>query len=228
MLRKLAFLVTLVLLFVGRAAFGAPCAGFTDVDSSSAFCVNVAWMKNRGITLGCAADLYCPNDPVSRLAMAAFISRLDRTLPPTIVDAQGVAMGPLVTFTGTLAQTHYRIGADAYSLLLLNAAPNSSPPTYNLSHTFAFYALANCAGAAYMDATLLVSIVGRFGAVVRGTGGSRLLFTVSSYPPAASTVPTQSYLQDGVCTNAPQSVSAYPVTLVEDLAAKFAEPFTVR
>ena len=33
-------------------------------------------MKNRGITLGCTATLYCPNDYVTRLQMAAFMYRL--------------------------------------------------------------------------------------------------------------------------------------------------------
>lgn len=57
-------------------ALAAPCAGFTDVDTSSPFCANVAWMKNRGITLGCTATLYCPDEFVTRLQMAAFLYRL--------------------------------------------------------------------------------------------------------------------------------------------------------
>lgn len=57
-------------------AIAAPCAGFTDVDSASPFCVNVEWLKARSITLGCTATLYCPNDPVTRLQMAAFLYRL--------------------------------------------------------------------------------------------------------------------------------------------------------
>jgi len=59
------------------AALAAPCAGFTDVDDSSPFCVNVEWMKSRNITLGCTSTtLYCPNDPVTRLSMAVFMYRL--------------------------------------------------------------------------------------------------------------------------------------------------------
>lgn len=58
----------------------APCAGFTDVDDTSPahapFCANVEWIRNRGITLGCAPGLYCPDDPVTRLQMAAFLNRL--------------------------------------------------------------------------------------------------------------------------------------------------------
>ena len=75
-----------VLACIALPASAAPCAGFTDVDTSSPFCVNVEWIKNRGITLGCGGTLYCPNDPVTRLAMAAFLSRLgDVVLPPNVV-----------------------------------------------------------------------------------------------------------------------------------------------
>ena len=66
-------------------ALAAPCAGFTDVDTSSGFCANVEWLKNRAITLGCtSATLYCPADPVSRLQMAAFLNRLGTALTPVI------------------------------------------------------------------------------------------------------------------------------------------------
>ena len=53
----------------------APCAGFTDVDDSSPFCVNVEWMRNRGPP-GSTPTLYDPNSPVTRLQMAAFMHRL--------------------------------------------------------------------------------------------------------------------------------------------------------
>ena len=55
----------------------APCAGFTDVDSTNGFCKNVEWLKNRGITTGCdTSTLYCPSREVTRLQMAAFLNRL--------------------------------------------------------------------------------------------------------------------------------------------------------
>ena len=62
----------------GWASIGvaAPCAGFTDVEDSSQFCVNVEWMKNRGITLGITPTLYGPDVLVTRLQMAAFLYRL--------------------------------------------------------------------------------------------------------------------------------------------------------
>ena len=70
------------------SAFAAPCAGFVDVDSASAFCGNVDWLKNREITLGCTASQYCPDEPVGRLQMAAFMNRLGKALQPVFLHAQ--------------------------------------------------------------------------------------------------------------------------------------------
>ena len=63
------------------AALAAPpCAGFGDVDALSGFCPNIEWIKNRGVTLGCLAGLYCPTGTVSRDQMAAFMNRLGTAL----------------------------------------------------------------------------------------------------------------------------------------------------
>lgn len=63
-------------------AYGAPpCAGFTDTDNDG-FCPSVEWVKNRGVTTGCGAGLYCPSSAVSRLAMAVFMKRLGDALTP--------------------------------------------------------------------------------------------------------------------------------------------------
>jgi hypothetical protein len=74
-------------------ALAAPCAGFTDLDDTSPFCSHVQWVKNRSVTLGCAsATLYCPNDNVTRLSMAAFMHRLGTALTPVqlrVDDAPG-------------------------------------------------------------------------------------------------------------------------------------------
>jgi hypothetical protein len=67
------------------AAF-ALCSGFTDVDAAPPFCTAVDWLRNRAITLGCTSStLYCPNNAVTRLQMAAFMNRLGTALTPTIV-----------------------------------------------------------------------------------------------------------------------------------------------
>jgi hypothetical protein len=79
------------------SASAAPCAGFQDLDDSSAFCANVAWLKNRAITLGCTTvpvPAYCPDDKVLRSSMAAFLNRLANALTPAteggILFGQGV------------------------------------------------------------------------------------------------------------------------------------------
>jgi hypothetical protein len=76
------------------------CAGFTDVSASSGFCPNVEWIKNRSITLGCTpATSYCPNDPVTRLQMAAFMNRLGTAITPALISQEGVSLaGVLGTF----------------------------------------------------------------------------------------------------------------------------------
>lgn len=71
------------------------CVGFTDVNSVSAFCPNVEWLKNRAITFGCTSTtLYCPADPVIRLSMAAFMNRLGTALTAQKQLVQGT-MGAL-------------------------------------------------------------------------------------------------------------------------------------
>lgn len=74
MLRRIAVLAA-SLVFVPSAQ-AAPCAGFNDVVDTSAFCSNISWIKNRGITLGCGPSVYCPADLVTREQMAAFMNRL--------------------------------------------------------------------------------------------------------------------------------------------------------
>ena len=82
-MRKLIAMAGLGLLGLwSTAAQALPCAGFTDVEDTSPFCGNVTWLKNRGVTLGCAPGLYCPADFVSRLQMAAFMNRLGDSLFP--------------------------------------------------------------------------------------------------------------------------------------------------
>ena len=69
------------------------CGGFADVDQSNPFCVNVAWLKNRTITLGCAAGLYCPDSFVNRLSMAAFLNRFGTALGAPVLAGSGT--GPV-------------------------------------------------------------------------------------------------------------------------------------
>lgn len=80
--RLLAFVAAAMLGPWMPAALAAPCAGFVDVDTSSGFCPNVEWLKNRSVTLGCTTVQYCPDPSVSRVQMAAFLNRLANALTP--------------------------------------------------------------------------------------------------------------------------------------------------
>jgi len=113
--RRVAVLgVVIASLAASDVASAAPCSGFTDVEDTSEFCPNVDWLKNRGITLGCTSSaMYCPNDPVSRLAMAAFMNRLGVALTPVRISstgttgAQDVDAAPVVCQTADYAVTGF-------------------------------------------------------------------------------------------------------------------------
>src|SRR5688500_10440980 len=96
--RVAQFIAFWIFAWAASASHAAPCAGFTDVDDAvvgAGFCQNVEWLKNRQITLGCTSvTLYCPNDNVSRLQMAAFMNRLGNALTPVaLTDTE--APGPI-------------------------------------------------------------------------------------------------------------------------------------
>src|SRR5215472_15895909 len=60
------------------ASFGLP---FTDLGSGSGFCAVIAEAYFSGLTTGTSATTFSPNNNVSRVQMAAFISRtLDQSL----------------------------------------------------------------------------------------------------------------------------------------------------
>lgn len=68
-------LLALALVATGAIADPVPCGGFVDVQQGGELCNATEWMKNRGITLGCAPGYYCPNDVVTRGQLALFLRR---------------------------------------------------------------------------------------------------------------------------------------------------------
>lgn len=74
--------------FRAAPATAAPCVGFADVEDTASYCAAVEWLKNRSVTLGCSAGLYCPNDPVNRAAMALFMKRLGDALTPVVLHKE--------------------------------------------------------------------------------------------------------------------------------------------
>ncbi|MCA1734994.1 MAG: PQQ-dependent sugar dehydrogenase, partial [Actinobacteria bacterium] len=69
----------------GGGGEGSSSPQFEDVPSEHPFYTYIAWMAEKRITLGCAANLYCPNDPVTRAQMASFLVRAF-SLPPASSD----------------------------------------------------------------------------------------------------------------------------------------------
>jgi hypothetical protein len=137
-LRALRFAATLIGFATTPAALSAPCAGFTDVDATSPFCPNVDWLKNRAVTLGCTTTtLYCPDNLVSRLSMAAFMNRLGVALTPAIVynEASGGTFDldtppAAVCQTASIPSTTFPRAAHAGALLTAQLA--ATPATVAL------------------------------------------------------------------------------------------------
>lgn len=78
---------------MGAVEHPSSCFGFLDVGPAAPTCPNIAWIKNRGVTLGCGAGGYCPGGDVVRDAMAAFMNRLGTVLSGRVVGTQQ-ASGP--------------------------------------------------------------------------------------------------------------------------------------
>ena len=79
---------------MSAAAWAQSCAGFSDVASAEPMCSNVQWIRNRAVTTGCTASLYCPTAFVTRLEMAAFMNRLGTALTPQQLVAEGALTAP--------------------------------------------------------------------------------------------------------------------------------------
>ena len=67
---------------------------FTDVPTSAYYHDAVDWIADRGITSGCSATQYCPNNAVKRGDMALFLQRLGQVVEPVLAtdDENGVTL----------------------------------------------------------------------------------------------------------------------------------------
>lgn len=70
---KLASALALVLVSVPLA--GQAASRFMDVAADHPLAADIEWLEAWGITKGCTATEFCPNDPVTREQMAAFLHR---------------------------------------------------------------------------------------------------------------------------------------------------------
>lgn len=86
--------------FLGSSMTALTSHTFGDVPTSAFFHDAVEWIRNRGITAGCAATQYCPDSPVTRGQMAVFLQKLGTALTPTFLRATGSGGALVVRYPG--------------------------------------------------------------------------------------------------------------------------------
>ena len=94
---------------------------FSD-DDNSTFEEDIEKIAEEGITSGCGGDLYCPNDPVSRAQMAAFLNR-----------ALDLPAGPDAGFNDVGGAFEDDINAIAYADITEGCQPSMYCPNDSLS-----------------------------------------------------------------------------------------------
>lgn len=227
MRNRMVSLVALSLQMVAATALALPCAGFTDVEAGSAFCTAVSWMKNRSVTTGCTAAMYCPDLTVSRAHMALFLSRLERMLPPAVTStASGAVLGSLAMSADSDHRVLVRRGEDLYALALQY---DYDARDLTLRDAQTWYSTADCTGQPYAD-TLLSPPEGgtRVAHVTRGPHGALLLFATGTYPLAPTSVTHGSILAWGACIATTGTRLLVPATFIEDLSVKYGDPYELR
>ena len=89
---------------------------FTDVPATSPYYSYIETIKNLQVTLGCDTNLFCPNDPVNRQQMAAFIMRslteFDPPAPQTQRFTDVPPSNPFYKFIDRLAALSITLGCD--------------------------------------------------------------------------------------------------------------------
>ncbi len=197
----LPFVLAMVFAALGiPAAQAAPCAGFDDVDAADAFCPNVEWIRNRGITLGCTATLYCPTGAVSRLAMAAFLNRLEPQLPPQFIAANGAVLGPYVNVdvASNPNRALLRVEGDLYPIKM----DTTDFVEWNIAHLGPYFTTGNCSGTPFV-----ITVLGKPGLpfssayyeVGTDAGGGSILLVASGTPVPRSLLSTQA--PGGACVS---------------------------
>ena len=121
-------------------------AHFNDVPEGAPFYNEIGRLSARGVTLGCGNGNYCPNDPVLREQMAAFIIRaLGDFNPPTPPDqrfADVPPSNPFYNFIDALAVRQVTLGCgggnycptdpvlrEQMAAFLIRALGEFNPPT---------------------------------------------------------------------------------------------------
>jgi hypothetical protein len=185
----------------------APCGSFTDVDPADPgivpFCDSLDWIKNRSITLGCDTNLYCPNQGVTRLQMAAFMKRLGDALIHRLVirsEAQAnlsLTTNALICLSPPEAPAAYDRTA-ALSASVSAASNGAGPSTFSMKPVYSeddgatlTFGVGQSARATSLNTTtqvnvanfsaasLLAGVTYRFGIIVQPAPGTTGLTAVA-------------------------------------------------
>ena len=95
---------------------------FLDVPSNHVFYNEIGKLSARGVTLGCGGGNYCPNDPVTRQQMAAFIMRAKGEFSPPTPETQ--------RFNDVPPSNPFYNFIDRMAVLQITLGCNSNPPLY--------------------------------------------------------------------------------------------------
>ena len=205
-MRILTSLLAALALAISMSAQAAPCGGFTDVDGSNPgivpFCASVEWIRNRGVTLGCETNLYCPSNNVSRLQMAAFLKRLGDVLIHRLVLHGQVVANLDLTSEAAISMTNPQQPAAyerraALSVSVSAASNGAGPATFAVIPVYTSddgttfnagggqTAQATSADATtwvnvsnFSSATMDAGVAYRFAIIVQGVGGTTALANV--------------------------------------------------
>jgi hypothetical protein len=100
---------------------------FADVPLTDQFYTEIGKLSARGVTLGCGNGNYCPNDPVTREQMAAFIMRAKGEFnPPTPSSQRFVDVppaNPFYNFIDRLAVLQITLGCTPDHLMYCPSDP---------------------------------------------------------------------------------------------------------
>jgi hypothetical protein len=106
-----ASLVVAVTLIGTAAAVAAH--DFTDVPTANVFHNDISWLADYGITKGCnppANDRFCPDDPVTRAQMAAFMHRFGDIQIETTIAIDQLGFSPVGTNHEFTDYDYYAVG----------------------------------------------------------------------------------------------------------------------
>jgi hypothetical protein len=101
--RVLLSIAAITLIAVPTAAFADHV--FDDVSDGDVHAPGIEYVADAGITLGCDADNYCPNDSLTRAQMGTFLYRSSGNDPATdpSVNAASIDQIQLVTDSNAVA-----------------------------------------------------------------------------------------------------------------------------